>query len=91
MIQTLYIDHPLIRHHKTENVAENIVSTVKNIVSEESYVGGSYDGAYFHARKDVGMFINEAFNVKDSEVHNDFDPLHRSGLVENKSKEKGKK
>ena len=71
LIQSVYIDHPLIKHHKTEDVAENIFSSVKNFISEPSYIGGSYHGAYFHAKKDVPKFLNEAFNVDDLEVHND--------------------
>ena len=87
-IQTLYIDHPLIKHHKTKDVAENIVTSVKEYISEDSYAGGSYDGAYFHANKDVSKHVNEAFNVNDEAVHSDHDAMHRSGLAEKRARKK---
>ena len=88
LIQTIYIDHPLIRHHKTEDVAENIVKSVKDFISDESYAGGSYDGAYFHAKKDIPQHVNEAFHVEDEKVHNDHDAMHRSGLAEKRARKK---
>ena len=87
-IQTLYIDHPLIKHHKTKDVAENIVTSVKEYISEDSYAGGSYDGAYFHANKDVSKHVNEAFNVNDEAVHSDHDAMHRSSLAEKRARKK---
>ena len=90
LIQTVFIDHPLIRHHKTQDVAENIVTFVKKFLTNESYAGGSYDGAYFHAKKDVPQHINEAFNVDDSDVHNDHDAMHRTGLGEKRARKKGR-
>ena len=87
-IQTLYIDHPLIKHHKIKDVAENIVTSVKEYISEDSYAGGSYDGAYFHANKDVSKHVNEAFNVNDEAVHSDHDAMHRSGLAEKRARKK---
>ena len=86
-LKTVYIDHPLVRHHKAEEIAENIVTSVKEFISNDSYAGGSYDGAYFHGHKNVPHFINKAFNVEDNGVHNDHDAMHRSGLAEKKSKE----
>ena len=88
LIQTLYIDHPLIRHHKTADVAENIVKSVKPFISENQYEGGSYDGAYFHANKDVPQHINEAFHVDDEDVHSDHDQMHRCGLSEKRARKK---
>ena len=87
-IQTVYIDHPLIKEHKTQDVAQNVVTAVKQFISEDSYAGCSLDGAYFHAKKDVTQHINEHFNVDDSEVHSDHDPMHRSGLAEKRARKK---
>ena len=56
---------------------------VKKFLTPESYAGGSYDGAYFHAKKDVPKHINGAFNVDDADVHNDHDAMHRTGLGRN--------
>ena len=36
------------------------------------------------------MFINEAFNVKDDDVHNDHDAMHRTGLAEKRARKKGR-
>ena len=66
-IQTVYIEHPLIKHHKTEDVAEHIFSSVQDFISASSYVGGEYH-AYFHAKKGVPKFKNEVFNVENMEV-----------------------
>ena len=90
LIQTVYIDHPLVRHHKAEDIAENIVTSVKEFISNDSYAGGSYDGAYFHGHKNVPHFINKAFNVEDNDVHNDHDAMHRSGLAEKKARKIGR-
>ena len=87
-IQTVYIDHPLIKEHKTEDVAENVVKAAKQFISEDSYAGCSLDGAYFHAKKDVTQHINEHFNVDDEDVHSDHDPMHRSGLAEKRARKK---
>ena len=88
LIQTIYIDHPLIKHHTAKDVAVNIVTSVKEYIPDESYVGGSYDGAYFHAKKDVAQHVNEAFNVKDEYVHSDHDAMHRRGLAEKRARKK---
>ena len=69
-------------------MAENIVTSVKEYISEDSYAGGSYDGAYFHANKDVSKHVNEAFNVNDEAVHSDHDAMHRSGLAEKRARKK---
>ena len=53
-----------------------------------SYAGCSLDGAYFHAKKDVTQHINDHFNVKDSDVHSDHDPMHISGLAEKRARKK---
>ena len=89
-IQTVYVSHPLIRYHKTEDVAQNVVRSVKEYISDASYAGCSLDGAYFHAKKNVPHHINDAFNVEDTEVHSDHDPLHRSGLSEKRARQKGR-
>ena len=87
-IQTVYIDHPLVKEHKTEDIAQNVVTAVNQFISEDSYAGCSLDGAYFHAKKDVTQQINEHFNVKDSDVHSDHDPMHRSSLAEKRARKK---
>ena len=79
-ILTVYVSHPLMRHHNTEDVAQNVVRSVKEYISDASNAGCSLDGDYFHAKKNVPHHINDAFNVEDNEVHSDHDPLHRSGL-----------
>ena len=87
-IQTVYLDHPLIKEHRTKDVAQNVVYAVEKFISEDSYAGCSLDGAYFHAKKDVTQHINDHFNVKDSDVHSDHDPMHISGLAEKRARKK---
>ena len=49
LIQTLYIDHPLIKHHKVQDTAENIHDALKDYITPDQFHGGSYDGPYLHA------------------------------------------
>lgn len=84
-IQTVYIDHPLIKEHRTQDVAQNVVTAVEKFILEDSYAGCSLDGAYFHAKKDITQHINEHFNVDVSDVHSDHDPMHSSGLAEKRA------
>ena len=87
LIQTLYLDHPLIKHHKTDDVAMNIVTSVKPYIwSEKQYEGGTYDGGYFHTKKNVSHFVNEAMHVDNEDVHSDHDQMHRSGLSEKRAR-----
>ena len=53
---------------------------MKEYIPEESYAGGSYDGAYFHAQH-----VNDSFNVKDE------DAMHRSCLAEKRARKKEEK
>ena len=87
-IQTIYCDHPLIKHHKTKDVADNLVKPAKEYIKDEQYEGTSLDGAYFHASKDVPQHVNEAFNCEDNDAHSDHDFMHRSGLGEKKARKK---
>ena len=61
------------------------MNSVKEFISDQSYAGGSYDGAYLHAKKDVPQHINEAFHVEDGEVHKVRNVMHRSGLAEKRA------
>ena len=52
-----------MRHHTGKDVAENIFSNLSDYVSSEQYVGGSYDGAYFH--QSVPKYLAEMFEVDE--------------------------
>ena len=49
-------------------------------MSPDQYQGGSYDGAYFH--QSVPKYLGEHFYVKDEDVQNDHDWLHKCGICE---------
>ena len=80
LIQTLYISHPLVKHHKGEDIAEHLYENLVNLLSSDQYQGGSYDGAYFH--QSVPKYLGEKFDVKDEDVQNDHDWLHKCGICE---------
>ena len=61
LIQTLYVSHPIVKHHKGQDVADHIHTNLEEYISEEQYQGGSYDGAYFH--QSVPKYMAEKFNV----------------------------
>ena len=60
--------------------AENILVNVKDFVSKDEYLGGSYDGAYFH--QSVPKFLEEKFEVDENDVQDDHDWLHKCGICE---------
>ena len=70
----------MVKHHSGEEVARNIFENVKDFVSKEEYVGGSYDGAYFH--QSVPKFLAEKFKVEEEDVQDDHDWLHMCGICE---------
>ena len=70
----------MVRHHSGEEVAENIFEHVKDFVSKVQSVGGSYDGAYFH--QSLPNFLAEKFEVKEEDVQDDHDWLHKCGFFE---------
>ena len=80
MIQTLYIAHSLIKHHKGRDVAENIKTSLDEYISADQYQGGSYDGAYFH--QSVPQHLNEMLGVNDVDVQSDHDGLHCCGIAD---------
>ena len=80
LIQTLYIAHSLIKHHKGRDVAENIKTSLDEYISADQYQGGSYDGAYFH--QSVPQHLNEMLGVNDVDVQSDHDGLHHCGIAD---------
>ena len=61
-------------------MAENIHVNVKDFVSKDEYVGGSYNGAYFH--RSVPKFLEKKFEVDEYDVQDDHDWLHKCGICE---------
>ena len=82
LIQTVYIDHPIIRHHKAEDTAQNIHDAIEPYVKPEQVEGGSYDGPYHHAKEDVPHHINRILGISDDDTHSDHDYLHICGISE---------
>ena len=77
LIHTLYIDHPIIKHHKAVDTAENIYDAIKDCIEPEQLEGGSYVGPYHHAKENVPHLINIKLGKADTDTHSDHDYLHR--------------
>jgi hypothetical protein len=90
LIQALYIDHPIVKHHAAKDTAENIFEAVKDYIAPDQYEGGAYDGPYHHAKKDVPHHLNSMFGVPDEDVHSDHDYLHRCGISEKNARKYGR-
>ena len=86
LIQTLYISHPLVKHHTGEDIAEHLYSNLIQFLSADQYQGGSYDGAYFH--QSVPKYLGEKFGVEDEHIQNDHDWLHKCGICEKNVRKK---
>ena len=63
-------------------------SNLSDYVSSEQYVGGSYDGAYFH--QSVPKYLAEMFEVDEKDVQDDHDWLHKCGISEKNVRKKTK-
>ena len=89
LIQHLYINHTIIKHHSTQDVADHIFESVHDFIKPSQYEGGSYDGAYHHANDSVPLKLDRMFDVPsdgDGAAHSDHDYLHRAGLSEGQVK-----
>ena len=78
----IYIDHPIIKHHKAQDTSANIHSAIKPFIKPEQVGGGSYDGPYHHAKEDVPLLLNRIMGIPDEDTHSDHDYLHRCGIYE---------
>ena len=86
LIQTLYVTHPIVKHHSGQDVADHLHTNLEEYLSQEQYQGGSYDGAYFH--QSVPKYMGEKYNVDESDVKNDHDFLHKCGICEKNVRKK---
>ena len=86
LIQTLYISHPVVKHHTGEDIAEHLYSNLIQFLSADQYQGGSYDGAYFH--QSVPKYLGEKYGVEDEHIQNDHDWLHKCGICEKNVRKK---
>ena len=88
LIQNIYIDQPIIKHHKAQDTAENIHSAIKPFIKHEQVEGGSYNGPYHHAKEDVPLLLNRIIGIPDEDTHSDHDYLHRCGIYLKKKSRK---
>ena len=90
LIQTLYIDHPVSKHHTAKDTAENIHSAINPFIKSEQVEGGSYDGPYHHAKEDVPHHLNKIMGIANEDTQSDHDYLHRCGISEKNAKNYGR-
>ena len=80
VIQPIFLDVPLVKTHSGPEITNNIVQVLNafNIVPEQ-YLGGAYDGKYFHLH--VPELLDEHFGYEGKErKHSTWDPMHKAGL-----------
>ena len=86
LIPTLYIGHPVSKHHTAKDTAENIHSAINPFIKSEQVEGGSYDGPYHHAKEDVPHHLNKIMGIANEDTQSDHDYLHRCGISEKNAK-----
>ena len=73
LIQTVYIDHLIIRHYKAEDTAQNIHDAIEPYVIPEEVEGGSCDGPYH---------IDKILGISDDDTHSAHYYLQQCGTSE---------
>eukprot|EP00112_Aurelia_sp_Birch-Aquarium-sp1_P017083 Seg3933.2 transcript_id=Seg3933.2/GoldUCD/mRNA.D3Y31 product="hypothetical protein" protein_id=Seg3933.2/GoldUCD/D3Y31 len=80
VIQPIFLDVPLVKTHSGPKITNNIIQVpnVLNIIPEQ-YLGGAYDGQYFHLH--VPELLDKHFGYEGKErKHSTWDPMHKAGL-----------
>lgn len=73
LIQTLYIGHPVSKHHTAKDTAENIHSAINPFIKSEQV-------------EDVPHHLNKIMGIANEDTQSDHDYLHRCGISEKNAK-----
>ena len=82
MVQTFFIDNPVVREHNGKGLAQSAGNEYKKVICSENapeqIVGGGMDGQYFHLHFDKEF--DEELGLKKTFYYHD--PAHRTMLAE---------
>ena len=80
LLHAFFLGHPIVKEHTGDGVAQSITKCVKIYdINRSQYLGGLFDGAYFHLN--VPEKLDNYFGFKGNDMkHHDWDPLHKAGL-----------
>jgi hypothetical protein len=80
LLHAFFLGHPIVKEHTGDGVAQSNTECVKIYdINRSQYLGGSFDGAYFHLN--VPEKLDNYFGFKGNDMkHHDWDPLHKAGL-----------
>ena len=80
MLHAFFLGHPVVKQHTGIGVTNSITECVKIYdINGSQYLGGSFDGAYFH--RNVPEKLDCYFDFEGNKrKHHDWDPLHKAGL-----------